>query len=142
MDCPSLEAYLMKLSDILAQYGIRDAEPANFFDRIVSQLSPAGHVAHFATPAQLASLFESAGFSRVAAFIAPTPWLFESQREAIWFVHELLGLGRACRNPGLLTAEEASTVAAGISRHLDFACLPEGACMVSWNLLFVVGENL
>ena len=141
LDCPSLEVYLTRLGDILAQYRVQHADPASFFDRIVSRLSPAGHIGLFASPAQLVSLFESAGFSHVAAFVAPTPWLFETQRDATWFVHELFGLGESCSSPDLLTPDQVSTVAANISTHLDLAHLPGGAGIVSWNLVFVVGEN-
>ncbi|MBL8827111.1 MAG: hypothetical protein JNM18_09000 [Planctomycetaceae bacterium] len=137
----SLGHYLTGLHERLSQLDIGDADPAAFFDNAVSKLSASGHEAHFAAPHELLALFDSAGFSNSVAFVAPTPWLFSTRREAIWFAHELLGLGAACATPDHLTESQEATLASHISRYLNLKIVSDDLCILSWHLLFVMGEN-
>ncbi len=141
LGCLSIDDYLTTLDEVLKQHRVSCGDPATFFDQFVANESASGHFGLFASPEHLMSLFEAAGFSNVSCVVVPTPWLFATRREAIWFVHELLGLGNPCTKPEKLRRQQVEIVSEGISRHLGLHAVA-GACLLSWNLMFVVGDNI
>lgn len=136
---PSLSAYLASAASLCTAYDLANAEPALFFDRFVDVHSPYGHVARFSTPQELAQLFLQAGLVDVAAFVAPTPWMFRSKDAACWFVHELLGIGRTCSSKNALPEEERTLIEHGLREHLNLRELPNGEWAVAWKLMYVMG---
>jgi len=139
--CHGLGDYLARMTALCRDLRFREPEPSAFFDRVVSEQSPYGHVACFDSPLELADLFREAGFEHVRAFVAPTPWLFPTKADALWFVHELLGIGRPCGSPSDLSACERESLEAGISDHLDLRRLPDGSWAVFWKLMYVTGDR-
>ena len=141
LTCSRLRDYLARMTSLCQELGLGEAEPATFFDRVVSRLSPYGHVACFNSPWELADLFREAEFENVRAFVAPTPWLFPSKAEAVWFVHELLGIGQPCGTAEKLPTHEREPVEGGIFDYLGLRQLPDGFWVVSWKLMYVVGDR-
>ena len=139
--CRSLDDYLCAIRQICARLRLGECEPAAFFDEVISRLSPHGHVAEFCSPEELAELFREAGFANVSAFVAPTPWLFGSKTDALWFIHELLSIGRPCESPALLDKREVGAVEEGIADHLGLRRLPDDRWAIAWKLMYVVGER-
>ena len=139
--CSDLGDYLHKMCSICARLGLRDPEPALFFEQVVSRFSPQGHVGDFNSPEELVWLFQEAGFENVIAFVAPTPWLFSSKEATLWFVRELLSLGQPCEKPSLLDDEETAAITAGISNYLGLVALPDESWALPWKLMFVAGDN-
>jgi len=134
--------YVAGITSLCRELGLGEAEPAEFFDNVVSELSPYGHVACFNSPQELCDLFREAGFENIRAFVAPTPWLFPTKVDAFWFVHELLGIGQPCSTTEeLLTARERQPVESGVSDHLGLRQLPDGTWGISWKLMYVVGDR-
>ena len=140
--CKTLSDYLAQASVATADIGLKEPEPASFFDHVVSRVSPQGHVADFNTPEELVTLFGEAGYGNVQAFVAPTPWLFRSRPDALWFVHELLSLGHPCPSPEKLTDKDKANLEQGIADHLDLRQLPDESWALSWKLMYVAGDRL
>jgi len=139
--CHGLGDYLASMTALCRELQAGEPEPASFFDRIVSEQSPYGHVASFDSPQELTDLFREAGFEHVRAFVAPTPWLFPTKAGALWFVHELLGIGQPCGSSSDLPTYERASLEAGIRDHLDLRRLPDGGWAISWKLMYVVGDR-
>ena len=136
-----LTGYLAEITAFCRELRLSDPEPAIFFDQVVAEQSLYGHVACLDSPQELASLFRDAGFEHVRAFVAPTPWLFPSKADAIWFVHELLGIGQPCDHPSALGPAELESLEAGIRNHLDLRQVSEGVWAVAWKLMYVAGDR-
>ncbi len=141
MGCDHLRAYLAEVTGRCRDLRLGEAEPARFFDQVVSKQSPYGHTACFDSPHGLAELFREAGFENVVAFVAPTPWLFSTETDALWFVHELLGIGQACSGPSDLSVHEQQLLRNGIVDHLGLHPLPDGSWAISWKLMYVTGDR-
>jgi hypothetical protein len=141
LECSRLNDYIAQATQLARQLDLQRGEPATFFDRIVSTLSPYGHVACFNSPQEVADLFWDAGFENVKAFVAPTPWLFPAKADALWFVHELLGLGQPCGSVAELPVHEQDVLAEGIADHLALRQVTGRCWAISWKLMYVVGDN-
>jgi hypothetical protein len=136
-----LADYLEQTTSVCREFGLDRPEPARFFEEVVTNLSPYGHVASFDSAQDTADLFQEAGFRRIQAFVAFTPWLFPTRDSALWFVHELLGIGQACRNESDLTAQERAVFERGVSDYLGLRGFPDGSWAVPWKLMYVVGDR-
>ena len=140
--CKTLGDYLAEVRIDTAGVGLKEPDPASFFDHIVSHFSPQGHVADFNTPDEMVTLFCEAGYENVQAFVAPTPWLFRNRPDALWFVHELLSLGRPCTSPAKLTGKDRANLERGIADYLDLRQLPDESWALSWKLMYVAGDRM
>ncbi len=141
MKCNNLADYLAAIESSCRRLRLNNPEPALFFDNFVSAQSPCGHTASFERPQELARLFQEAGFENVFAFVAPTPWLFPTEPDALWFIHELLSIGQPRSSPAELSIHEQQLLRDGIVDHLGLHPLPDGSCAVSWKLMYVVGDR-
>jgi len=136
-----VEDYLAEMTSRCDELRLDQPEPAAFFDRVVAERSPYGHVSCFDSPQGLASMFRDAGFEHIRAFVAPTPWLFPSKADAVWFVRELLGIGQPCGHPSALGAAELGSLEADIRNRLDLRQVSEDVWAVAWKLMYVTGDR-
>jgi len=136
-----IEDYLAALTARCDELDLGQPEPSAFFDHVVAEQSPYGHVACFDSPQELADMFREAGYEHVRAFVAPTPWLFPSKADAVWFVRELLGIGQPCDRPSALKTAEVDSLGTDIRTHLDLRQVSEGVWAVAWKLMYVMGER-
>ena len=137
----NLNDYLQRMLALCGELRLQEPDPAAFFDRVVSVQSPYGHVACFDSPQELADLFREAGFEHVRAVVVPTPWLFPTKADAIWFVHELLGIGEPYSGPTEIPMHKQQAMEADIRDHLGLRQLPDGSWAVSWKLMYVMGDR-
>mgnify|MGYP006292938913 FL=1 len=86
-------------------------------------------------------MFTEAGFEHIRAFVVPTPWLFSTEADAVWFVRELLGIGQPCDHPSALGAAERESMEADIRDHLGLHEISEGVWAVAWKLMYVMGDQ-
>jgi hypothetical protein len=139
----ALEGYLEDLRRRLDRHAWTEPEPARFFDAVVARENPAGHEAHFQATDDQVGCFREAGFAEVGAAVFPTPWAFRDRASALWFVRELLSLGRdPVAGPSLLSDRQADTVESWIDRYLGHRLLADGTHLVQRKLMAVWGERL
>lgn len=138
---PSLGEYLTVAAEQSNKAHLGEPEPAAFFDQVVAGLSPQGHLAEFCSPEELVELFVEAGFRNVRAFVAPTPWLFHTKPEALWFVHELLNIGQQCKKTEELSADSIAEFEAGVAEYLGIGKLSNDIWVLPWKLLYVSGDK-
>jgi len=136
-----VEAYLAEMTNRCDELRLDQPDPAAFFDHVVAEESPYGHIACFDSARGLANMFRDAGFERVRAFVAPTPWLFRTKGDAIWFVRELLGIGQPCGHLSAIRAPELGRLEAKIRNHLDLRQVSDDIWVVSWKLMYVTGDR-
>lgn len=133
--------YLGAMAGRCDELHLDQPEPAVFFDRVVAEQSPYGHIGCFDSPQDLATMFLEAGYEHVRAFVAPTPWLVPSKADAVWFVRELLGIGQPCDRPSTLGSAEMEALEADIHNHLNLRQVSDGIWAVAWKLMYVMGDR-
>lgn len=116
--------------------------PIDFFDHVVANASIDGHVAHFPRESHLRSALREFGLQNVLVTCLPTPWVFNSEAEAVWFVRELFGLGQeAVLTPAdLIGQPDYDRVKNYINTYLGMYT-EWGKVCINWQLMFVYGEK-
>ena len=142
LDCSCLDEYLTDNMRVVRKFGLVEPEPASFFDQVVDKFSPHGHSAYFNSPQELVDLMHEAGFNNINCFVVPTPWLFATKTQALWFVHELLSIGQPCDTSNDLSSHERDLIEKGVADHLGLRQLPNKFWALSWKLMYVVGDRL
>lgn len=116
--------------------------PIAFFDNIVSKYSIDGHVAYFPREEKLRLGLHSMGLENVLVTCIPTPWEFRSEPEAIWFIHELFGLGKeAVLHPSdMIRHPDYTKVKRHITEYLGMSEIND-KFYINWQLVFAYGEK-
>ncbi|GHO97471.1 hypothetical protein KSF_075190 [Reticulibacter mediterranei] len=114
----------------------------DFFDEVVANFSIDGHISHFPRESTIQAVLEKSGLENILITCLPTPWVFDTEAEAVWFVRELFGLGEeAVLDPDdLLKRPDFEKIKAYIHQFLGMVT-EEGKTYVNWQLLFAYGEK-
>jgi len=136
-----IERMAMQLSTLFSEPKI-NPEPARFFDEFVADNGSVGHQASYESKDSLHNLMVDAGFQNVHSSVISTPWMFRSIIDALWFFHELFGIGNnPVLAPELMSEVIASAVEKALKSYLGIVELPDGGCLVGWKLLYVWGDR-
>jgi SAM-dependent methyltransferase len=116
--------------------------PIDFFDLVVDKYSIDRHFACFMQEAKLAVALKAMGLKNVLVGCLPTPWIFNSEVEAIWFVRELFSLGKEhihepediVKHPDYDHVKKFIEEFLGIYTSGDIT-------YVNWQLVFAYGEK-
>jgi hypothetical protein len=107
----------------------------------VARFSIDGHIAHFPREKSVRAMLENSGLENIFVTCLPTPWIFASEREGVWFVRELFGLGKdAVPDPDSLSQSELRQVKEYINQFLGMTT-EKGKTYINWQLLFAYGEK-
>jgi SAM-dependent methyltransferase len=112
---------------ILADVAV-DTAPAAFLNGFLDRNNPMGHDGRFLDE-RLTRILEDAGFRIVDDRLMPTPWQFDSRRDA----------GAFCRNLFWMPDLSADEVADAIEQEIGLESA-DGTTRVQWVLRRVVGE--
>jgi SAM-dependent methyltransferase len=117
--------------------------PVDFFNEVVANYSIDGHVAFFPEEKFIKTAFLDAGLRNVFVSCLPTPWIFKSEEEAVWFVRELFALSEeAVDDPfSLSRTSDYTRVKALIDKYLGIYTAVDGTTFVNWQLMYAYGEK-
>ena len=119
-----------------------DPKPTLFFDQFVDQNSITPHTAHFETESSLSLMLESAGYSNIQAATFFTPWIFDNTCQAIWFFHQLFGIGmKTYHTPDEIPQDLTSDILTAIRKFLGCGYTETGKFWVGWKLFYLSGDQ-
>jgi SAM-dependent methyltransferase len=119
--------------------------PVEFFNNVVANYSIDGHVAFFPSEEQIRLTLEALGLKNLLVTCFPTPWLFKSEAEAVWFVRELFALGtEPVLDPAEIIEHPDYELIRGFIEEflgIDKRANPVYTTQVNWQLMFAYGEK-
>jgi len=109
------------------------ARPGAWFRDVISAQGLYGHVDHFLLPEALLSSLRELGY-KAYHFELPTPWLFSSLDDLIFFFYEKFAFGPPVDSFEDIASEIRDAICSQAEEYLGIAKLPGGAVSVGWRL--------
>lgn len=111
--------------------------PGSYFREVVAKDGIYGHVDNFLNPAGITNALNSRGYG-VEYYELPTPWLFPSIDEFIFFFYEKFALGPQVDSFDDIRPEFRAMIKNSADRYLGLIELEGGAVSVGWRLGYYV----
>jgi len=140
---PDLEAQLGELpsASLFTPKSI-GTEPSHFFDEFVAHKSITPHVGVFETELSLSLLLKKAGYTNIKTSVHFVPWHFQNMDEAIWFIHNLFGIGtKQYESTAEIPQELVEQIHHAIEAHLCSWPAGKGGIWIGWKLLYASAEK-
>lgn len=117
--------------------------PLDFFNDVVAERSIDGHEADFLSEREIAEGFGRAGLTNTCVATVPTPWIFSSYPELLWFVHELFGFEVGVSNPSVDRAipSESRREERQVEQYLG-VWSDDVRYYLNWQLIYAYGEKM
>jgi len=142
----TLDQYARTWRAELARPEIRSSQGvASWFHEVVTPHGELGHREHFLRPTRLMGAMRSQGLS--ACYLElPTPWVFRSVPEMLWFLNEKFLFAPTMDKSGIARTEIGRRIERWAHDYLGVRELPGGGLLLSWTLGFyfaraAVGED-
>lgn len=115
----------------------------HWFDEAVHKFGVAAHPRHYTDTAEVRQRLESLGAEILVDAVLPTPWLFETREDAVWFVNELFSL-----TPEAVPFDERHDLAGRLAHtawlvdtYLGLESVAGGKTRLGWSLWGIVARK-
>jgi len=133
---------------LLTSYGIPSSVrkrsgpmvPTDFFDDVVDGFGSQRHFGYFPRESSIRIALKSEGMVDIQCGTLPTPWLFSSKESAVWFVHELFGIGNEWAQDGV-PQSELKTLIEWLDKYLGFYEDRYGRTLLFWQLSYFFAQR-
>jgi len=113
------------------------ARPAVWFREVVCRYGLYGHTDHFLNPSKLVSHLRTNGFE-AEFYEMPTPWIFSSEDEFVYFFYEQFALGPKVDSIEGIPSEISDFIKDKVREYLGMNHLKHGGIAVGWRLGYYV----
>ena len=128
---PTLSQHSTRLCDFT--HSTAKASPGNWFRRIVAERGLYGHMDNFVNPNGLISFLTRNGFS-AEYFEMPTPWLFPSKKDFVYYFYEKFAFGPPVQAYPDISSEMEVMIVDKADQFLGIYEFPSGGVSVGWRL--------
>jgi SAM-dependent methyltransferase len=113
------------------------AQPALWFREVVAKYGVYGHTDHFLKARRIEERLRSEGFD-ARYYELPTPWVFPSEDDFVYFFHEKFALGPPARHVDEIAASTRALIANEAHRLLGLTMGRNGHVFSGWRLGYYV----